>query len=81
MQVPAPAVRVVVQVSNVLAVTITLPVGVPPVVGVTLNATATAPPVFDGFGVLEVIAVVVPALLTVSVVLVSVTAPKVPSPA
>jgi hypothetical protein len=46
------------------SLTSTLPVGVPPAVGATVNSTVTACPLPDGSGSSEVIVVVVSALLT-----------------
>jgi hypothetical protein len=60
---PAPEVSVPVQLPPALAVTVTLPVGVP--VPVTLNAMVTAWLTVEGFGVFEVIAVVLLALVAV----------------
>ena len=54
-QFPAAEARVPVQVSPVLAVTVTVPVGT--VVPVALNEIATDWPVVDGFGLFEVIVV------------------------
>lgn len=77
-QLPAPAPSVPVQVSRVLAVTVTLPAGVP-LLPVTVKTMVTAAPVFDGFGELDVILVVETILVTVSVVAVFVAGPNVES--
>jgi len=61
------------------SVTVTLPVGVPPL-EVTVNATAISWPVTDGFGVSVVIAVVVLAAPTVWLTAVDVLVAKFPSP-
>ena len=60
---PAPALSVPVQLPPALAVTVTLPVGVP--VPVTLKAITTAWLTVEGFGVFEVIAVALLALVAV----------------
>ena len=81
-QLPAPEVSAPEQVTVValsLAVTVTLPVGT--VAPVTLNATVTTWVVVEGFGVLDVMVVVLLALLTVSVVLLLVAGAKLASPA
>ena len=64
MQLPAPAVsEVIVQLSPVVALTCTLPVGVP--LPVTDTLIVTACPVTEGFGVFEVMVVVVVAFSAV----------------
>ena len=62
-QLPIPAAKVPVQLSPVEAVTVTEPVGVP--LPCTVNPTVTACPGEDGFGVLEVIVVVLAVLAAV----------------
>jgi hypothetical protein len=56
-----------VQLSPVLAVTVTLPVGIPLNCGATLKLTVTICPMIAGLGKLDVIAVALVALLTVTV--------------
>jgi len=84
-QLPAPEVSAPEHVTVValsLAVTVTLPVGVvAPATPATLKATVTDCAVVEGFGVLDVIVVVLLALVTVNVVLVLVTGAKLASPA
>ena len=65
---------------TVPSLTVTLPVGVPPV-AVTVNVTATPCPTAEGFGVWPVIAVVVPAALTVCAVPADTLPAKLASPA
>lgn len=60
-QLPAPELRVPEQLPPVLALTVTLPVGVP--LPVTLNAIVTAWLTVDGFGEFAVIVVVLFALV------------------
>ncbi len=67
---PLPAVNVPEQVSPLLALTVTLPVGLP---GATLKFTVTNRPTLDGLGVLPVMLVVVLAGLTTNVTVVPVT--------
>ena len=62
-QLPAPEVSGPEQLPPVLALTVTLPVGVP--VPVTLNAMVTAWLTVEGFGEFEVIVVVLLALVAV----------------
>ena len=62
-QLPAPELRVPEQLPPVLAVTLTVPVGVP--LPVTLNEIVTAWFTVEGFGVFEVIVVVLPAFVAV----------------
>jgi hypothetical protein len=62
-QLPAPELRLPEQLPPVLAVTVTVPVGVP--LPVTLNEIVTAWFTVEGFGVFEVIVVVLPAFVAV----------------
>ena len=62
-QLPAPALSGPLQVSPVLAFTVTVPVGEP--LPVTLKPTATACPTLEGLGVLEAITVVLPSFTAV----------------
>jgi hypothetical protein len=61
-----PAVSTPVHFSPVLAVTVTLPVGIPLNCGVTLKLTVTICPMIAGLGRLDVIVVVVAALMTLT---------------
>jgi hypothetical protein len=65
-QLPVPAVSVAVQNSPVLEVTVTVPVGTPVNCGDTEKLTVTGRLTPTGFGVFEVISVVVDALLIVN---------------
>jgi hypothetical protein len=58
LQLPAPELSAPEQLSPVLALTFPLPVGVPPPLPVTVKAIATAWLTVEGFGVFEVIVVV-----------------------
>ncbi len=78
-QLPAPAESVAVQFSPVEAETFTVPVGL--VIPDTTKLTVTVCDSADGFGVFAVITVVLFALATVSLVLVSLAGPKFASPA
>ena len=72
MQLPVPALRVPVHVSDVLAVTVTFPVGVPApgtLAFATLKVTVTACPITDGLGVFEMKVVALAAWFTLIVVL------------
>jgi len=77
-QLPDPDSSVAVQVSPVLAVTCTVPVGV--LLPVTCTAIVTAWPAVDGFGEVEVMTVVETAFWTVRAVLESAADANVLSP-
>jgi hypothetical protein len=79
-QLPAPALRVPVQVTLPVPVTVTVPVGAIPAPD-TVKPTTTDSPVVDGFGVSDLMLVELVVLLTVKDTLTAVAEPKLELPA